>query len=53
MTDVECPYCLGDGEITRRYGTVGAGPAKIVKRRECPLCDGSGRVDEEVTEFDD
>jgi len=49
----ECPYCLGEGTVKRRYGTVGPGPAKIVKQRECPLCGGSGTVEPEVTEFED
>jgi DnaJ-class molecular chaperone len=38
----ECPYCLGEGTVKRRYGTVEAGPAKIVKTRDCPLCGGRG-----------
>lgn len=37
-----CIECWGTGEIKRRYGTVGSGPAKIVKRKECPYCDGTG-----------
>jgi hypothetical protein len=42
----QCPYCLGDGTIERRYGTAGAGPAKRVKTRECPNCGGAGRIQE-------
>jgi len=49
----ECPYCLGEGTVKRRYDTVGPGPAKIVKQRECPLCDGGGTVNPEVTDFDE
>jgi DnaJ-class molecular chaperone len=40
--DNECPYCWGEGTVKRRYGTVGPGPAKIVKTKQCPRCEGSG-----------
>lgn len=36
--DIECLYCMDEGTVKRRYGTVGPGPAKIVKRRPCPVC---------------
>lgn len=36
--DIDCLYCMDNGTIKRRYGTVGPGPAKIVKRRQCPMC---------------
>jgi DnaJ-class molecular chaperone len=49
----ECPYCWGEGTVKRRYGTVGPGPAKIVKERQCPLCEGTGSVAPEVVSFDE
>lgn len=49
----ECPYCWGGGTVKRRYGTVGPVPAKIVKQRECRVCEGSGAVPPEVNHFDD
>jgi DnaJ-class molecular chaperone len=49
---VECLYCLGEGTVKRRYGTVEAGPAKRVKIRECPVCDGSGEVPPEVLDYE-
>lgn len=48
----QCPYCLGEGTVKRRYGTVGPGPAKIVKTRECPVCCGDGTVLESEVAFD-
>jgi hypothetical protein len=35
---VDCLYCMDEGVVKRRYGTVGSGPAKIVKERPCPNC---------------
>ena len=53
MSRVECPYCWGEGTVTRRYGTVEAGPAKRVKQRECPVCEGRCDVHESAVAFDD
>lgn len=36
--DVGCLYCMDQGTVKRRYGTVGPGPARIVKTVECPMC---------------
>jgi len=36
-----CLYCMDQGIVKRRYGTVGPGPAKIIKTIDCPLCGGS------------
>lgn len=38
---VDCLYCLDEGTVKRRYGTVGPGPARIVKVKECPMCGGA------------
>jgi len=36
----DCLYCLDEGTVKRRYGTVGPGPAKRVKTIDCPMCGG-------------
>jgi hypothetical protein len=36
--EIDCLYCHDEGTVKRRYGTAGPGPAKIVKRRRCPMC---------------
>lgn len=36
--DEPCLTCLGRGYITRRYGTVGSGPAARTHRDPCPDC---------------
>jgi hypothetical protein len=48
-----CPYCHGEGTVKRKYGTVGPGPANIIRHRRCPVCRGSGDVDESYLDFDD
>jgi len=41
----ECHVCDGSGTVTRRYGTVGPGPAKITREKDCFWCDGSGVIE--------
>jgi hypothetical protein len=38
--DIDCLYCMDQGTVKRRYGTVGPGPAKRVKTIDCPVCAG-------------
>jgi len=38
--DIDCLYCMDQGTVKRRYGTVGAGPARRVYTKDCPLCGG-------------
>lgn len=40
----ECPYCWGDGTVTRLYRTTGPGSAEVLKEWECPICSGAGTV---------
>lgn len=48
----DCLHCWGTGVQKRRYGTVGPGPAKIVKKRPCPNCEGTGTVRKQDTDTD-
>lgn len=50
--DIDCLYCMDEGTVKRRYGTVGPGPAKIVKTRPCPMC-GNESTGKEQEEDDD
>lgn len=48
LTKVECPKCYGTGKIIDSLNIFRDGAKSVASYKTCNLCNGTGKVDEEV-----